>query len=222
MGGQNNNRGRNRNNNRNSSGGRGGGRNNNQSNKNNKGNNKNTSKPKEKEYKFFPHTSGKSQQTCTYQAAKDHLLAYIQKTFTHGQDMAISLRDEAYMTFTPPVREEETSTKVWKDSNGRDREPSEREWRMEIMQVENRQRGKDIEYTAKLERHNDRVERLESNKAKAFSTIMANYCSTVIKSVSRKHRIAPQQSGMIQLIFSRLFGPWYMYPCKHGTHVHWW
>ena len=48
----------------------------------------------EKEFKFYPHGMGKNQQMMTFETVKDHIVDYVQKTYKHGHDMALSLRDD--------------------------------------------------------------------------------------------------------------------------------
>ena len=48
---------------------------------------------KSPEIKLYPHGSGKKGQTTTYATVKDHTISYVQRTYRHGQDIAISLRE---------------------------------------------------------------------------------------------------------------------------------
>jgi hypothetical protein len=43
--------------------------------------------------KFFPHGIGRDKQAVTYDTVRDHIVQYVQKTYEHGQDIAVSLRD---------------------------------------------------------------------------------------------------------------------------------
>jgi hypothetical protein len=48
---------------------------------------------KQLEIKFFPHGIGRETQTVTYHTVKDHILQFVQKTYKHGQAIAVSLRN---------------------------------------------------------------------------------------------------------------------------------
>ena len=63
-------------------------------------------KIKSKEYKFHLHGTHKhNQQTATFTQVKDVIVAYIQRTFTDGHEIARSIREEAPITIEKPERE---------------------------------------------------------------------------------------------------------------------
>ncbi len=47
---------------------------------------------KQPEMKFFPHGIGRERQTVSFDTVKDHIVQYVQKTYMHGQDTAVSIR----------------------------------------------------------------------------------------------------------------------------------
>jgi len=67
------------------------------------------------EMMFYPHGTGKQQQTNTYESVKEHIVQYVQKTYRYGHDIARSLRDlrEIDLDQEAPVRK--ISTKADND-----------------------------------------------------------------------------------------------------------
>ena len=64
------------------------------------------------EIKFYPHGSGKKGQTTTYVTVKDQIISYVQRTYRHGQDIAISLRElkKRDLTSEEPTRKISSKT----------------------------------------------------------------------------------------------------------------
>ena len=67
---------------------------------------------KSPEIKFYPHGSAKKGQTTTYATVKDHIISYVQRTYRHGQDIAISLRElkKRDLTSEEPTRKISSKT----------------------------------------------------------------------------------------------------------------
>ena len=75
---------------------------------------------KSPEIKFYPHGSGKKgQTTTTYATVKDHIISYVQRTYRHGQDIAISLRalKKRDLTSEEPTRKISSRTDDHKNWN---------------------------------------------------------------------------------------------------------
>ena len=94
---------------------------------------------------FFPHGIGREIQTVTYDTVKEEIVQFVQKTYKHGQDITVSLRDGTKKDLTPliPVRRQSTAT-----------DPAART---------SEQTGMDIMYQAELERYLERKDTLEHN-----------------------------------------------------------
>ena len=135
---------------------------------------------KSPEIKFYPHGSGKKgQTTTTYATVKDHIISYVQRTYRHGQDIAISLRELKKRDLTS---EEPTRKISSKTDEGR---------RLE-------QDGFDMRYQAEIKQFLDRQSGLEENLMKAYALILGTCCSTAIQ-IRVEDQILKQQSEMIPL-----------------------
>ena len=135
---------------------------------------------KSPEIKFYPHGSGKKgQTTTTYATVKDHIISYVQRTYRHGQDIAISLRELKKRDLTS---EEPTRKISSKTDEGR---------RLE-------QDGFDMRYQAEIKQFLDRQSGLEENLMKAYALIFGTCCSKAIQS-RVEDQILKQQSEMITL-----------------------
>ena len=93
---------------------------------------------------------------------KDHIISYVQKTYRHGQDIAISLRElkKRDLTSEEPTRKISSRT-----DEGR---------RLE-------QDGFDMRYQAEIKQFLDRQSGLEENIVKAYALIFGTYCSKQYK-----------------------------------------
>ena len=113
----------------------------------------------------------------TYDMVKDHIVKQVQKTFVHGQDIAVSLRDLKIRDLTDsqfqPSRKISTET----DSDKKKLE----------------QDNYDTIYNVQVEEFVKRMNMLNSNLPKAYAYILS-YCSTTIE-----HRIMnhPDYEGRI-------------------------
>ena len=117
---------------------------------------------KSPEIKFYPHGIGKKGQTTTYATVKDHIISYVQRTYRHGQDITISLRELKKRDFTSEEPTRKISSKTDEDR------------RLE-------QDGFDIRYQAEIKQFLDRQSGLEENLMKAYALICRTYCSKEVK-----------------------------------------
>ena len=101
--------------------------------------------------------------------AKQHLIEYIQKNYTYGQDIAISLRE---------MRMINMDSKKPNMLIAQAEDPVER-------RVE--QRRLDISYQAEVTRWMERRNMLENNMIKAYSLIISNYCTSQMRSRVETH-----------------------------------
>jgi hypothetical protein len=115
---------------------------------------------KQLDIKLFPHGIRRETQTVTYDAVKDHIVQYIEKTYEHGQDIAVSLRDltKKDLTSLVPTRGHYTVTDPIMSSN--------------------EQSGMDIMYQAELGRYLERKDTLEQNLTKSYALIFSTYTAT--------------------------------------------
>ena len=123
-------------------------------------------KIKSKEYKFHLHGTHKhNQQTATFTQVKDVIVAYIQRTFTDGHEIARSIREEAPITIEKPEREmSDAETDAEKAAE---------------------QVVLDMAYQAELREYAQRKRTFGSNQPKAYSLIFPSIvrlgCSTSSK-----------------------------------------
>ena len=99
---------------------------------------------------------------------KDHIISYVQRTYRHGQDIAISLRElkKRDLTSEEPTRKISSKT----DDNKK---------------LE--QDGFDMRYQAEIKQFLDRQSGLEKNLMKAYALIFGTYCSKAIQSRVEEH-----------------------------------
>ena len=123
---------------------------------------------KSPEIKFYPHGSGKKGQTTTYATVKDHIISYVQRTYRHGQDIAISLRELKKRDLTSEEPTRKISSKTGDDK------------KLE-------QDGFYMRYQAEIKQFLDRQSGLEENLMKAYALIFGTYCSKAIQSRVEEH-----------------------------------
>ncbi|KAL7577498.1 hypothetical protein ACA910_004779 [Epithemia clementina (nom. ined.)] len=113
--------------------------------------------------KFYPHGSGKNA------TVKDSIVSYVQRTYKHGKDIAISLRDlkKKDLSSLKPVRDISMET----DEGMRKLE----------------QDGFDILYQAEIKQFLERKRALEENMDKTYALIFGTYCSKAIQSCVEEH-----------------------------------
>ena len=99
---------------------------------------------------------------------KDHIISYVQRTYRHGQDIAISLRElkKRDLTSEKPTRKISSKT----DDNKK---------------LE--QDGFDMRYQAEIKQFLDRQSGLVENLIKAYALIFGTYCSKAIQSRVEEH-----------------------------------
>ena len=99
---------------------------------------------------------------------KDRIISYVQRTYRHGQNIAISLRElkKRYLTSDEPTRK--ISSKTDEDR------------RLE-------QDGFDMRYQAKIKQFLDRQIGLEEILMKAYALIFGTYCSKAIQCGVEEH-----------------------------------
>ena len=138
---------------------------------------RNTAAPKKLEMKFFPHGIGRETQSVTYDTVKDAIVSYVQRTYKHGQDIAMSLRDLSKMDLTTlaPIRGQSEAT--------------------ETQENQMEQQGLDIMYQAKLEKYLDRKDTLDQNMTKSYALIYDNYCNKIMQNRIEEH---PDYEGTIR------------------------
>ena len=120
------------------------------------------------EMKFYPHGSGKGQ-SVTYATVKDHIINYVQRTYRHGKDVALSLRnlEKEDLSTIRPQRMVSTNDDVT------------------VKAVE--QAGLDIDYQEEMKQFLDRKRALDENLDKAYALIFGTYCSKSIQSRVEEH-----------------------------------
>jgi hypothetical protein len=119
--------------------------------------------------KFSPHGIGRDKQAVTYDTVRDHIAQYIQKTYEHGQDIAVSLRDltkKELSSLTPERGQSSLADAANKITQ---------------------QAGMDIWFQAELERYLDRVDTLEQNMHKAYALIFSTYCNKTMQNRIEEH-----------------------------------
>ena len=99
---------------------------------------------------------------------KDHIISYVQWTYRHGQDIAISLRELKKRD----LASEEPTRKISSKTN-------------EDKKLE--QDGFDMRYEAEIKQFLDRQSGLEENLMKAYALIFVAYCSKAIQSWVEEH-----------------------------------
>ena len=99
---------------------------------------------------------------------KDHIISYVQQTYRHGQDIAISLRELKKRDLTS----EEPTRKI--SSRTDDNKKLEQD-------------GFDMRYQAEIKQFLDRQSGLEENLMKADALIFGTYCSKAIQSRVEVH-----------------------------------
>ena len=99
---------------------------------------------------------------------KDHIISYVQQTYRHGQDIAISLRELKKRDLTS----EEPTRKI--SSRTDDSKKLEQD-------------GFDMRYQAEIKQFLDRQSGLEENLMKAYALIFGTYCSKAIQSWVEEH-----------------------------------
>ena len=99
---------------------------------------------------------------------KDHIISYVQRTYRHGQDIAISLRELKKRDLTS----EEPTRKI--SSRTDDNKKLEQD-------------GFDMRYQAEIKQFLDRQSGLEENLMKAYALIFGTYCSKAIQSRVEEH-----------------------------------
>ena len=99
---------------------------------------------------------------------KDHIISYVQRTYRHGQDIAISLRElkKRDLTSEEPTRKISSKT----DDNNK---------------LE--QDGFDMRYQAEIKQFLDWQSGLEENLMKAYALILGTYCNKAIQSRVEEH-----------------------------------
>jgi hypothetical protein len=124
---------------------------------------------KQLEIKFFSHGIGRETQTVTYDTVKDRIVQYMQKTYKHGQDIAVTLRDlkQKNLQSIMPTRGQSTGT--------------------DPVANRNKQAGMDIMYQAELERYLERKDALEQNLTKAYVLIFSTYCNKTMQNWIEEH-----------------------------------
>ena len=99
---------------------------------------------------------------------KDHIISYVQRTYRHGQDIAISLRELKKRDLTS----EEPTRKI--SSRTDDSKKLEQD-------------GFDMRYQAEIKQFLDQQSGLEENLMKAYALIFGTYCSKAIQSRVEEH-----------------------------------
>ena len=99
---------------------------------------------------------------------KDHIISYVQRTYRHGQDIAISLRELKKRDLTSEEPTRKISSKTGDNKN-----------------LE--QDGFDMRYQAEIKQFLDRQSELEENLMKAYALIFGTYCSKAIQSRVEEH-----------------------------------
>ena len=118
--------------------------------------------------KFVPHGTGKQNQNVTYTAVKEHIIQHVQKTYRHGQDVAISLRAMQKIDLSQHKPKRTMAS------------PNEKE--KEVLQE-----GYDILYKAQVGKYIDRISILAENLAKAYALIYSTYCNRTIQHRIEEH-----------------------------------
>ena len=106
-----------------------------------------------REYKFVTHGVGKQGQTMTFNTVKDHIVYAVQKTYSFGQDIATSLRDEVKFDVNTVIPVRPISSETDADAK-----------RFE-------QDGLDIAYTAEMKHYVEQKQALSDNLIKAYALI---------------------------------------------------
>jgi hypothetical protein len=109
-------------------------------------------------------------QTVTYDTVKDDIVQYMQKTYKHGQNIAVSLRDlkQNALQSLVPTRGQSTGTDPVVNSN--------------------EQAGMDIMYQAERERYLEQKDTLEQNLSKAYALIFCTYCNHTMQNRIKEHQ----------------------------------
>ena len=113
------------------------------------------------ELKFYPQGGGRQQQA-TFEAVKEHILQYIQKTYEQGYEIAKSLREMKEKDFSKERPKRVTSEETDKDKRKEDQE------------------GLDIFYKAEINEHIKRSNLYKDNMKKAYALIMS-YTSKIMQ-----------------------------------------
>ena len=99
---------------------------------------------------------------------KDYIISYVQRTYRHGQDIAISLREMKKRDLTS----EELTRKISSRTDGNKKLEQD---------------GFDMRYQAEIKQFLDWQSGLEENLMKAYALILGTYCSKAIQSQVEEH-----------------------------------
>ena len=99
---------------------------------------------------------------------KDYIISYVQRTYRHGQDIAISLREMKKRDLTS----EELTRKISSRTDGNKKLEQD---------------GFDMRYQAEIKQFLDWQSGLEENLMKAYALIFGTYCSKAIQSQVEEH-----------------------------------
>ena len=99
---------------------------------------------------------------------KDHIISCVQRTYRHGQDIAISLRELKKRDLTS----EEPTRKISSKTGDNKKLEQDRF---------------DMRYQAEIKQFLDRQSGLEENLMKAYALIFGTYCSKAIQSRVEEH-----------------------------------
>ena len=99
---------------------------------------------------------------------KDHTISYVQRTYRHRQDIAISLRELKKRDLTSEEPTRKISSKKDEDTRLK-------------------QGGFDMRYQAEIKNFLDRQSGLEENLMKPYALILVTYCSKAIQSQVEEH-----------------------------------
>ena len=138
---------------------------------------------KVEDYKFYPHGSGKYQQTKSYESVKHVIVHYILRTLEDGDDVANSLTEMKVKDFDDdePVRR----ISVLPDAESR--------------KVE--QDGFDIRYQAQLQGHLDAERKYIKNMTKTYAIIFDTFCNKTMRNRIEEHpEYANMKGDPIQLL----------------------
>ena len=114
---------------------------------------------KQMEMKFYPHGTGKQQQTITYKTMKEHMIQQVQRMYRHGHDIAMSLRNLEKIDLVKEVPERKLT----------DKQPDK--------EGQTDQVGLDMVYQAEIKQFLARKETFNENMTKAYALIYSTYCN---------------------------------------------
>lgn len=125
--------------------------------------NKETKNPRKPEFLLNPYGALSGKETATFKAFKEHIMQYIQRTYSQGQDVAICLHEMRRIDLRglrPTLGRAESE------------DP-------EAKQI--KQKGVVIRYQAKLTRYMDMLDTLDQNPVNAYLLIFTLYCSKLMR-----------------------------------------